>query len=67
MRKPEFMGWSQVELPDRERYPLGLSKPRDTEFSFSEFGSEAQRYIDRFREIGACGDYLAHPSTMECM
>ena len=54
MRKPEFMGWSQVELPDRERYPLGLSKPRDTEFSFSEFGSEAQRYIDRFREIGAC-------------
>ena len=54
MRKPEFMGWSQVELPDRERYPLGLSKPSDTEFSFSEFGSEAQRYIDRFREIGAC-------------
>ena len=54
MRKPEFMGWSQVELPDRERYPLGLSKPRDTEFSFSEFGSEAQRYIDRFREIEAC-------------
>ena len=54
MRKPEFMGWSQVELPDRERYPLGLSKPKDTEFSFSEFGNEAQRYIDRFREIAAC-------------
>lgn len=54
MRKPEFMGWSQVELPDRERYPSGLSKPKDTEFSFSEFGNEAQRYIGRFRLVAAC-------------
>lgn len=54
MRKPEFMGWSQVELSDRQRYPNGLSKPVDTEFSFTEFGNEAQRYIDRFREIAEC-------------
>ncbi len=51
IRKPEFMGWSQVELRDRSRYPLGLSKPVDTEFSFSEFGNEAQRYIDSWRSL----------------
>ena len=51
IRKPEFMGWSQVELPDRERYPLGLSQVSDTEFSFTEFGDEAQRHIDRFRAV----------------
>ncbi|MCR5842269.1 MAG: glycosyl hydrolase 115 family protein [Bacteroidales bacterium] len=51
MRRPEFMGWSQVELPDREHYPLGLSQVRDTEFSFSGFQNEAQRYIDRFRAV----------------
>jgi len=51
MRHPEFFGWSQVELSDAQRYPGGLSKPIDTEFSFSEFGNEAQRYIDRFRAV----------------
>ena len=51
IRKPEFMGWNGVELPDRERYPLGLSQVADTEFSFSEFGNEAQRHIDRFRAV----------------
>ena len=51
IRKPEFMGWSQVELPDKERYPLGLSQVADTEFSFTEFGDEAQRHIDRFRAV----------------
>ena len=51
MRHPEFFGWSQVELSDTQRYPGGLSKPVNTEFSFSEFGGEAQRYIDRFRAV----------------
>ena len=51
MRHPEFFGWSQVELSDTQRYPGGLSKPVNTEFSFSEFGDEAQRYIDRFRAV----------------
>jgi hypothetical protein len=51
MRHPEFFGWSQVELSDTQRYPGGLSKPINTEFSFSEFGGEAQRHIDRFRTV----------------
>lgn len=51
IRKPELMGWSQVELPDKERYPGGFSQVADTEFSFTEFGNEAQRYIDRFRAV----------------
>ena len=51
MRHPEFFGWSQVELSDTQRFPGGLSKPVNTEFSFSEFGGEAQRYIDRFRAV----------------
>ena len=51
IRRPEFFGWSQVELTDRQHYPGGLSQVRDTEFSFSEFGNEAQRYIDRFRAV----------------
>ena len=51
VRRPEFFGWSQVELSDVQRYPRGLSPVRDTEFSFSEFGNEAQRYIDRFRAV----------------
>ncbi len=51
MRRPEFMGWSQVELPDRERHPDGLSAASDTEFSFNVFGDEAQRYIDDLRKV----------------
>lgn len=51
IRKPEFMGWNGVELPDKEIYPLGLSQVADTEFSFIEFGNEAQRHIDRFRAV----------------
>ncbi len=53
MRRPEFMGWSQVELADKKRYPGGLSQVSNTEFSFSEFGDEAQRYIDSFRALVA--------------
>ncbi len=51
MRRPEFMGWSQVELSDKSRYPGGLSQVSNTEFSFSEFGNEAQRYLDSYRKM----------------
>lgn len=51
IRRPEFFGWSQVELADKARYPRGLSQVSDTEFSFTEFGNEAQRYVDSFREV----------------
>ncbi len=50
IRKPEHMGWTQVEL-DRSRYPRGRSQVIDTEFSFTEFGSEADRYMERFEAI----------------
>lgn len=53
MRRPEFMGWSQVELSDKGKYPGGLSQVTNTEFSFSEFGNEAQRHIDSFRKLVA--------------
>ena len=33
IRKPEFMGWTQVEL-DKKKYPGGKSVPGYTEFSF---------------------------------
>lgn len=50
IRKPEHMGWTQVEL-DRRLYPRGRSQVIDTEFSFTEFGSEADRYMEQFEAI----------------
>lgn len=44
IRKPEFMGWTQVEL-DKKNYPRGRSQVIDTEFSESEFGNEMNRYL----------------------
>ena len=35
IRKPEFMGWTQVEL-DKKRYPGGKSVPTTTEFTHTE-------------------------------
>ena len=35
IRKPEFMGWTQVEL-DKKKYPGGKSVPTSTEFSLKE-------------------------------
>ena len=59
IRKPEFMGWEQVELPVTEYTPGGFSPIKDTEFSFTEFGNEAQRYIDRYREVRRCVEEAA--------
>lgn len=50
MRKPEFMGWSQVEL-DKKRYDRGLSPVQDTEFSADEFGNELERYLSQFETV----------------
>lgn len=49
IRRPEFMGWSQVEL-DRKRYPRGRSQVTDTEFT-SAFGNETNRYLEDYRNI----------------
>lgn len=51
IRKPEFMGWTQVELDDRKAYPRGRSHVIDTEFSESEFGNEMNRYLKDYADI----------------
>lgn len=49
-RKPEFMGWSQVEL-SKQTFNRGLSPVANTEFSFTEFGGEADRYMQDYLNI----------------
>ena len=49
IRKPEFMGWTQVEL-DKKIYPRGRSQVIDTEFT-SEFGNELDRYQNCYAKI----------------
>ena len=51
IRKPEFMGWTQVELADRKVYPRGCSQVVDTEFSEHEFGNELNRYLADYSNI----------------
>lgn len=50
IRKPEHMGWTQVEL-DKRRYPRGRSQVIDTEFSLTEFGGELDRYMESYETI----------------
>jgi hypothetical protein len=50
IRKPEFMGWTQVELADRRAYPRGRSHVVDTEFT-DEFGGELERYLYNYEQI----------------
>ncbi len=49
-RRPEFMGWSQVEL-DKRTFNRGLSPVANTEFSFTEFGNEADRYMEEYQAL----------------
>ena len=51
IRKPEFMGWTQVELDDRKAYPRGRSQVIDTEFSLTEFDGELERYLSDYSHI----------------
>lgn len=50
IRKPEFMGWNQVEL-DKKKYIKGWSPVIDTEFSLTEFGGELDRYLEAYENI----------------
>lgn len=50
IRRPEFMGWNQVEL-DKKKYPKGWSLVQDTEFSMVEFGGEMDRYMADYEAI----------------
>ena len=54
-RKPEFMGWSQVELSS-EAYERGLSPVRSTDFSETAFGGELDRYLAEYARICAVVD-----------
>ena len=49
-RKPEFMGWSETGLADRDKYDRGVSPIRNTEFTHA-FGDEMQRYLDDYESI----------------
>jgi len=49
IRRPEFMGWTQVEL-DKTKYPRGRSQVIDTEFT-NAFGDELNRYLEDYRNI----------------
>lgn len=51
-RRPEFMGWSQVEV-DKKYYERGLTPVRNTEFSTTDFGNEMDRYLDNYAQIAS--------------
>ena len=53
IRRPEFMGWTQVELADRKAYPRGRSQVVDTEFSQEAFGNELESYLADFADVCA--------------
>lgn len=50
IRKPEFMGWSQVELYGK--YDRGLSPVANSDFSFDDFGNELERYLASYLDLG---------------
>ena len=49
-RRPEFMGWNQVEL-DKRLYDRGLGQVRNTAFSLTAFGGELDRQTERFKAL----------------
>ena len=50
IRKPEFMGWSQVEV-DKRKHARGWTPVIDTEFSLTEFGGELDRYLESYEWV----------------
>ena len=58
VRKPEFMGWTQVEL-DKTKYNLGMSEVQPSQFSFSSFSDEADRYLAGYAAIKQTVDEVA--------
>lgn len=51
IRKPEHLGWTQVELSNREVHPRGRSQVINTEFSLTEFGGELDRYLESYAKV----------------
>lgn len=52
IRKPEFMGWSQVEL-DKTKYERGLSPVSNSDFNALSFGNERMRYMESYKKLKA--------------
>lgn len=50
IRKPEFMGWTQVELNKKIVY-RGRSQAIDTDFNPSAFGNELERYLAQYQAV----------------
>jgi len=50
IRKPEFMGWNQVEL-DKKNYNRGMSLTGDTEFNPLIFGNELERHLNQYEQV----------------
>lgn len=51
-RRPEFMGWTQVEL-DKKKYNRGMNPIQESELSTSSFGNERERYLERYAIVAA--------------
>ncbi len=51
-RRPEFMGWTQVEL-DKKKYNRGMNPVQESELSTSAFGNERERYLERYAVIAS--------------
>lgn len=47
LRRPEFMGWTYVA---KSAYGRDGIPVKDTEFSLTEFGNEADRYLDQWEQ-----------------
>lgn len=58
-RRPEFMGWSQIEL-DKKLYNRGHSPQANSEFNTQAFGNELDRYLERYDSIASIVKNLAH-------
>ena len=50
IRRPEFMGWSQVEL-DKKMYPRGLSPVRDSDWPQAQCDSFESSFLRLSREV----------------
>lgn len=50
VRKPEHMGWNQVEL-DKKIYERGISPVKNSDFSQTAFGNELERYLTDYQMI----------------
>lgn len=50
IRKPEFMGWNQVEL-DKKKYDRGWSPVSNTPLSATSFGNERERYMEDYEKM----------------